>query len=167
MHYSFHGLTDPSYARMGTTLVAGVFVKSHLVLGHIGDSRAYRFRDGKLEQLTKDHSLLQERVDAGLLTREQAAVAPGRNLLTRALGADPEADLETHMHKVRSGDLYLLCSDGLTDMIADAHIANLLGQHDNLDMLATTLIQQALASGGRDNVSVVLARAQAKPIYCT
>jgi len=143
-------------AGMGTTLVVGVFRGSHLVLGHIGDSRCYRLRDGRLEQITKDHSFLQEQVDAGLLTSAQAAVAPGRHLLTRALGVETDIRLEIHTHIVQEDDLYLMCSDGLNDMVSDAEIAAILDGKPDLARQADALVRQAIAHGGRDNVSVVL-----------
>ncbi|PIZ24053.1 MAG: protein phosphatase, partial [Comamonadaceae bacterium CG_4_10_14_0_8_um_filter_57_29] len=111
-------LSNPQYAGMGTTVVAGVFKNNCLILGHVGDSRCYRLRHGKLTQITKDHSLLQEQVDAGLLTPEQALLAPGKNLLTRALGVDSELAVEIHAHEVQDNDLFLMCSDGLTDMLS-------------------------------------------------
>jgi len=156
--------SEPQFAGMGTTLVVGLFLGPTLVLGHVGDSRCYRLRNSMLAQITRDHSLLQEQMDAGLLTREQAATAPGRNLLTRALGVTPGTCIETHVHLVESDDIYLLCSDGLSDMIADPDIARLLSQPGSLETLARMLIDQALAKGGRDNVSVVLARAQPRSI---
>ena len=111
------------YAGMGTTLVAGVFRGTDLVVGHIGDSRCYRLRQGELVQITKDHSLLQEQIDAGLLTPEQAALSVNKNLVTRALGVDDAVLLEIHEHTVESGDVYLMCSDGLSDMVKDSEIA--------------------------------------------
>lgn len=153
-------IANPHYAGMGTTLVVAVFQGPHLVLGHIGDSRCYRLRDGRLEQLTRDHSVLQEQVDAGLLTREQAAVAPGRNLLTRALGVETTTRIEIHVHLVQADDVYLLCSDGLSDMVADRDIATILSVPGNLSHWADALIRRAIANGGRDNVTVLLAQAQ-------
>jgi len=147
------------YAGMGTTLVVGVFQGPHLVLGHIGDSRCYRLRHGELEQLTRDHSVLQEQVDAGLLTRQQAATAPGRNLLTRALGVETTTRIEIHVHLVQPADLYLLCSDGLSDMVRDQDIAAVLCQPGDLSDWAEALIKRALSNGGRDNITVLLVQA--------
>lgn len=156
-------IANPHYAGMGTTLVVGVFQGKHLVLGHVGDSRCYRLRGGKLAQITRDHSMLQEQIDAGLLTVEQAAGAPGRNLLTRALGVEKTTRIEIHEHHVHDDDLYLLCSDGLSDMVNDRDIASLLNSNTGLPDIANTLVARAIANGGRDNVSVLLVRAQAWP----
>ena len=151
----------PSYAGMGTTLVAGIFLEHSLVLGHIGDSRAYRWRRGVLTQLTRDHSLLQEQLDAGLITPAEAATSGNRNLVTRALGVEEYVELEVHEHRVEPGDLYLFCSDGLTDMVEDAAIAVLMGRNEADDARARRLVEHANACGGRDNISVLLARAGA------
>jgi len=147
------------YAGMGTTLVAGVFLDAKLVLGHIGDSRCYRLREGVLTQITKDHSMLQEQVDAGLLTPEQAAYAPGKNLLTRALGVEDVVRAEIHEHPVQDGDLYVMCTDGLTDMLTDRDILSTLESQTNLALMATELVARANINGGRDNISVLLIQA--------
>ncbi len=152
-------LSNSQYEGMGTTLVAGVFRGSQLVLGHIGDSRCYRLRGGTLEQLTRDHSWLQEQIDAGLLTREQAARTGMRNLVTRALGVEPVAPLEVNEFAVEPGDLYLLCSDGLTDLMPDDELAQLARQPLPLAQKARRMVALANALGGRDNISVVLAQA--------
>lgn len=154
-------ISNPHYAGMGTTLVVGVFQGKHLVLGHIGDSRCYRLRNGKLVQMTRDHSILQEQIDAGMLTVEQAAVAPGRNLLTRALGVEKTTRIEIHEHHVHEADIYLMCSDGLSDMVSDRDIAAILNGQDDLPAIASQLVARAITNGGRDNVSVLLARADA------
>ncbi len=153
-------LSNPQYEGMGTTVVTGVFNSNHLILGHVGDSRCYRWRSGKLTQITKDHSLLQEQVDAGLLTPEQAAVAPGKNLLTRALGVEQEVQVEIHEHHVLAGDVYLMCSDGLSDMLNDTQLAAILEAHVLLPEMAAELIMKANAAGGRDNIGVLLAQAK-------
>ena len=146
------------YAGMGTTLVAGVFLESRLVLGHIGDSRCYRSRQKQLVQITKDHSLLQEQLDAGLITAEQAAFSSNKNLVTRAVGVEDNVLLETHLHETMPGDLYLLCSDGLSDMLADEAIAHVLrGARDVADAGAS-LIEAANDAGGKDNIAVILVR---------
>jgi protein phosphatase len=147
------------YFGMGTTLVLGVFHEDRLVLAHVGDSRCYRYRDAVLTQLTRDHSLLQEQVDAGMLTPEQALIAPGKNLLTRALGAEGQVQVEISEYEVEHGDLFLLCSDGLTDMLSDAMISATLAMHELLPDLATELVNRANLAGGRDNIAVLLARA--------
>jgi serine/threonine protein phosphatase PrpC len=149
---------EPDYAGMGTTLVATLFHHDRLLVAHVGDSRAYRLRGGLLEQVTRDHSHVQEQVDAGLLTPEQARHAPNRNLVTRALGIDFALDVELNQFVTRAGDLYLLCSDGLSDMLDDAQIAALLQADAPLDQSAAALVGAANAAGGMDNVSVVLCR---------
>jgi protein phosphatase len=149
---------NPQCAGMGTTLVVGVFREQRLLLGHVGDSRAYRLRQGRLQQLTHDHSLLQEQIDAGLLTPEQAAFSANKNLVTRAVGVEDTVLLETHVHDLLPGDLYLLCSDGLSDMLDDETIAQLLGAHEPLDDVGGALVDAANDAGGKDNISVVLVR---------
>jgi len=149
------------YAGMGTTLVLAVFRRGHLLLGHIGDSRCYRLRRGELVQLTRDHSLLQEQIDAGLLTRQQAASSVNKNLVTRALGVDNAVSLELGECEVEEGDVYLLCSDGLSDMVDDATLADLLAQRGPLEQQAQGLIRAANDRGGRDNVTVLLAQVEA------
>lgn len=151
---------NPPYAGMGTTLVVGVFQQDRLILGHIGDSRCYRWRAGVLEQITKDHSLLQEQLDAGLITPEQALTSTNKNLVTRALGVEDTVMLEVHEHRVDPGDVYLMCSDGLSDMVSDADIASLMVGGNSLEQKARQLIVAANEGGGRDNISVLLAQAE-------
>lgn len=146
------------YAGMGTTVVFGAFHGGQLLLGHVGDSRAYRWRQSRLERLTTDHTLLQRQLDAGLLTPAQAARSAGRFLLTRALGVEARVMLDLRALAVEPGDLYLLCSDGLTDMLDDGRLAGLLAQGGGLQAQAQRLVDGANAEGGRDNVSVVLAQ---------
>lgn len=150
---------NPQYEGMGTTVVVAVFIDNNLVLGHIGDSRGYRLRDGALQQLTRDHSWLQEQVDAGHLTPQQAATSSARNLVTRAVGVESPVVMEINEFQVRPGDLFLLCSDGLTDMVPDRHIEQLLRAPTALRDKAKQLIHTANAHGGRDNVSVLLVQA--------
>jgi protein phosphatase len=152
-------LAQAAYAGMGTTLVVAVFHDSQLVLGHLGDSRCYRLRRGHLELITRDHSVLQERIDAGLITPAQAFGSPDRNLVTRALGVAPEAVLELHDFPVEPGDLYLMCSDGLSDMVRDDMIQTVLSQALPLEETARALIALANEQGGRDNITVVLVQA--------
>lgn len=151
---------NPPYAGMGTTLVVGVFQQDRLILGHIGDSRCYRLRGGELLQITKDHSLLQEQLDAGLITPEQALTSTNKNLVTRALGVEDTVMLEVHEHRVESGDIYLLCSDGLSDMVSDKDITSVVAAGDSLEQKARQLIVAANKGGGRDNISVLLAFAE-------
>lgn len=156
-------LTRPECRGMGTTVVAAVFVADVLVLGHVGDSRAYRLREGQLTQLTKDHSVLQEEIDAGLVTPEQALIATHKNLVTRALGVDPGVVLDLIEEGVQPGDLYLMCSDGLTDMVQDRQIAQILQAQQTLQHKAEQLVDVANELGGRDNISVVLIQAAPRP----
>lgn len=151
--------SNPQYAGMGTTLVVGVFRDGRLLLGHVGDSRCYRLRQGRLQQITRDHSLLQEQIDAGLITPEQAAFSANKNLVTRAVGVEDTVLLETHQHEVQPGDMYLMCSDGLSDMVDDTGIAQLLQTHAGLAEGAQALIDAANDAGGKDNISVILVRA--------
>lgn len=148
--------SNPQYAGMGTTLVVGVFQVGRLMLGHIGDSRCYRLRGTEFQQLTKDHSLLQEQIDAGLITPEQALTSANRNLLTRALGVEDVVLLDVTEHRVEAGDIYMMCSDGLSDMVRDIGIAEVMLASTSLEQKAKQLIAAANAEGGRDNISVVL-----------
>lgn len=152
--------SNPQYTGMGTTLVVGVFTDDRLMVGHIGDSRCYRWRENELVQITKDHSLLQEQLDAGLITPEQAQTSLNKNLVTRALGVEDAVLLEVHEHRVEVGDTYLMCSDGLSDMIDDAAIARLMAGTGSLEHKAKQLVAAANEAGGRDNISVLLAQAK-------
>ena len=147
---------NSQYAGMGTTLVVGVFQRDLLILGHIGDSRCYRLRGGVLAQITRDHSLLQEQIDAGLISAEEAITSTHKNLVTRALGVEGDVQLEVHVHPVAAGDVYLLCSDGLTDMVSDAGIARIFSTAASLEAIADGLVDAANANGGRDNISVLI-----------
>ena len=149
---------NPQYAGMGTTLVVAVFRAGQLRLGHVGDSRTYRWRDGELVQITRDHSLLQEQIDAGLITPEQAAFSANKNLVTRAVGVEDTVLLETHLHETLADDLFLLCSDGLSDMLDDAIIARQLQTNDSLAGAGQALIDAANEAGGKDNISLILVR---------
>ena len=148
--------SNASYSGMGTTLVMGVFREDKLLVGHIGDSRCYRLRDGELQQITKDHSLLQEQLDAGLVTQEQAATSSIRNLVTRAMGVEESVVLEVNEYSVQLGDIYVMCSDGLSDMVDDATIGKILCVQAELSEKAGFLIDAANEHGGRDNISVVM-----------
>ncbi len=151
--------SQPQYAGMGTTLVAALFYDNRMTVGHIGDSRLYRLRNDGFEQVTRDHSLLQEQIDGGMISKEQARFSQNKNLVTRAVGIDPEVETEVHTYPVEAGDIYLLCSDGLSDMVADEDIHAALGSlQANLPLAAKQLVQLANDSGGRDNVSVILVR---------
>jgi PPM family protein phosphatase len=148
--------SNTQYQGMGTTLVVAVFQGAKLILGHIGDSRCYRLRMGSMEQITKDHSLLQEQMDAGLLTQEQAATSSYKNLVTRALGVDQTVMLELNEYEVQPGDLYLLCSDGLSDMVDDVEIAAIIDCDRTMEQKVEDLVAVANEHGGRDNISVLL-----------
>ena len=154
--------TNPRYAGMGTTLVLGVFREDVLLLGHVGDSRAYRLRGNQLVQITRDHSLLQEQIDAGLLTQEEAAYSSNKNLVTRAVGVEDTVMLELHQHEIQPGDVYLFCSDGLSDMVEEPAIAQLLISHPSLAEAGQALVDAANEAGGRDNIAIVLARADGR-----
>jgi protein phosphatase len=151
--------SEPQYAGMGTTLVVALFYDNRVTIAHIGDSRVYRLRGDDLTQITKDHSLLQEQIDSGMITPEQARFSQNKNLVTRALGIDPTVDPEIREYETRPGDLWLLCSDGLNDMVSDEDIGmTLAALSSNLKLAAQQLVQMANDNGGRDNVSVVLVR---------
>jgi PPM family protein phosphatase len=158
---------DPHCAGMGTTLVVCLFYDDFISVAHIGDSRLYRMRNDVLEQLTRDHSLLQEQIDAGLISKEDARQSHNKNLVTRALGIDPDVDAEIHTHDVMEGDIYLLCSDGLNDMIEDDEMQmTLIALRSNLELTAQQLVQAANDAGGRDNISVMLIKVvQSFPIH--
>ena len=150
--------TQPNCEGMGTTVVAALFHDNRMTIAHVGDSRLYRARDGKLERMTLDHSLLQELVDRGFYSPEEAARASNKNYVTRALGVEAQVEVELHEEPVQKGDYFILCSDGLSDMVEDADILltiNTFGA--NLDTVAKQLVQLANNNGGRDNISVLVA----------
>ena len=150
---------QPQYAGMGTTLVTALFYDNRVTVAHIGDSRLYRLRGEEFCAITRDHSLLQEQIDSGMITAEEARFSQNKNLVTRALGVDPEVETEIHDYPVQPGDIYLLCSDGLNDMVEDEEIQMTLQMlAANLELAATQLIQMANDNGGRDNVSVILVK---------
>ena len=149
--------TQPQCRGMGTTIVSALFQDNKIIVGHIGDSRMYRFCNGELEQITKDHSFVQELIDKGLYTKEEARTSSQKNVVTRAVGIAPSVEVEVNEHDALPGDLYLLCSDGLTDLVTDKDIQktmDLFGR--DLDGMAAQLIEIANASGGKDNISVIL-----------
>lgn len=151
--------TQPQCAGMGTTLVVGLFTNNKLLVGHIGDSRMYRHRQAQLTQITEDHSLLQEQIKSGLITAEQAKYSANKNLVTRALGIDPEVELELNEFDVAVDDIYLLCSDGLSDLVDDEIIQDTLNMlSSDLTEAAHQLVQMANDNGGKDNISVILVR---------
>lgn len=152
--------SQPQYAGMGTTLVMGLFRGEQVTLAHVGDSRAYRFRNDDLQQLTRDHSLLQEQLDAGLITPDQARQSHHKNLVTRALGIEEAVLPEIQQLQIEWGDLYLFCSDGLSDMLSENLIKDVLQKSslNNLQAIALQLVQMANEYGGRDNISVILVK---------
>jgi protein phosphatase len=147
---------DTLVSGMGTTTTAVLVEGSLAAVGHVGDSRAYRLRDGVLEQLTDDHSLVGDLVRSGQLTREEADIHPQRSVITRALGTDPDVDVDTFTVELRDGDLLLLCSDGLTSMVSESEVAGLVREGGPLDELARELVRAANRRGGEDNITVVL-----------
>ncbi|TJZ71741.1 Stp1/IreP family PP2C-type Ser/Thr phosphatase [Chitiniphilus eburneus] len=156
---AIHGTAQaqPQCAGMGTTLVATLFFDNRVMVAHVGDSRCYRLRDDVLVQLTRDHSFLQEQIDSGLITPQEARLSHHKNLVTRAVGIDLSVEAELHGYAVQPGDLYLLCSDGLNDMLEDEEIAEVLSDLGGHPSLAVArLVECANAAGGRDNVSVLL-----------
>jgi PPM family protein phosphatase len=151
--------SQPQYSGMGTTLVMALFYGDTLTAAHLGDSRLYRLRDDDFQQITRDHSLLQEQLDSGMISADEARQSLNRNLVTRALGVDPAVEAEICDYPLHAGDIYLLCSDGLNDMVDDDDIAlTLRSLSANLGLCATQLVTMANDNGGRDNVSVILAR---------
>lgn len=151
--------SQPQYAGMGTTIVSGLFYDNRVVVGHVGDSRMYRLRGEVLETITRDHSLLQEQIDSGMISVEDARLSKNKNLVTRAVGIDADLEPEIHVHDVMVGDIYLLCSDGLNDMVEDDDIqSTIYALQNNLPLAADQLIQMANDNGGRDNVSVILVK---------
>jgi len=145
---------------MGTTVVVLLFHNNRVTVAHIGDSRLYRVRGGELEQVTRDHTLLQDLIDRGFYTPEEARSSRNKNLVTRALGVEPQVHADIQEERVSRGDLFMLCSDGLNDMVEDAEIHHTLDRHgEDLQRAAEQLVCLANHKGGRDNVSVVLGRA--------
>jgi PPM family protein phosphatase len=149
---------DESHRGMGTTLTAAMVSGQEVSIGHVGDSRAYRLRDGRLEQLTKDHSLVAELERTGQISPEAAEQHPQRSIITRALGPEPDVEVDTYTVPGREGDVFLLCSDGLTSMVSDDDMADVLRQAPSLDEAAEALVRAANQSGGKDNITVVLFR---------
>ena len=150
---------NPECAGMGTTLVTCLFYDNFLTVAHIGDSRLYRLRGDTMDQVTRDHSLLQEQLDSGLITPEEAKLSQNKNLVTRALGIDPTVEPELHVHETQADDIYLMCSDGLNDMVEDEEIRlTLITLKSNPSLTVQQLIQAANDNGGRDNVSAMLVR---------
>jgi protein phosphatase len=141
---------------MGTTLTAALVTDQEVSLGHVGDSRAYRFRDDELERLTQDHSLVEELMRMGKLSPEDAESDPRRSIITRALGPEPEVEVETCTYPAKDGDVYLICSDGLTGMVPEERVAEILRSRSSLEQAAKALVDDANARGGKDNITVLM-----------
>jgi PPM family protein phosphatase len=148
--------TDSEASGMGTTVTAAILTNGRVSIGHVGDSRAYRIRNGELERLTEDHSLVADLMRSGRLTPEEADAHPQRSVITRALGTDAEVDVDTVTVDVEPGDLFLLCSDGLTTMVPEEDILRIAQEADDLNEAARTLVRAANSGGGEDNITVVL-----------
>jgi serine/threonine protein phosphatase PrpC len=162
IHYM--GRTREHCAGMGATLVVALFRPGAVIVAHVGDSRLYRLRGARFEAMTRDHSVLQEELDGGLITTEQARLSHNKNLVTRALGVDASVEVAVAVHASQPGDVYLLCSDGLNDMVADDAIEQVLRDYPgDLAAGAAQLVGLANRNGGRDNVTVILARVLAEP----
>jgi PPM family protein phosphatase len=151
-------VSDDSHRGMGTTVTAAKVTGNEVSLGHVGDSRAYRLRDGELEQLTRDHSLVAELERSGQITPEAAEHHPQRSIITRALGPEPDVQVDTYTLAGRDGDLFLICSDGLTSMVSDEELGSILRSSDTLEAAAESLVRAANQSGGKDNITVVMFR---------
>ena len=148
--------TDPKTSGMGTTITVALVENGNVAFGHVGDSRAYLIRDGHMEQVTEDHSLVNELMKSGKLSREEAETHPQRSVITRALGTDPDVDADTFTIEAKEGDVFLLCSDGLTDMVGEREIQELVERNrKNLDAALKSLVKAANRGGGEDNITVV------------
>jgi PPM family protein phosphatase len=148
--------TDPSTSGMGTTITVALVENGNVAFGHVGDSRAYLIRDRRMEQITEDHSLVNELMKSGKLSREEAEAHPQRSVITRALGTDPDVDVDTFTIEAQTGDVFLLCSDGLTDMVDEDEILELVeANRADIDAALTALVRAANRSGGEDNITVV------------
>ncbi len=150
---------NPQYHGMGTTVVVTLFYNNRFTVAHVGDSRLYRFRDGDLKQITRDHSLMQELIERGFYTPKQAQDSLNKNLVTRAIGIDSTINIDMQEDIAKVNDIYLLCSDGVNDMLKDDEIKSILADNnDDLENAASEIIQQANAHGGKDNISAILVK---------
>jgi protein phosphatase len=156
VHYL--GKKKKSYAGMGTTLCTLLFHDRSLIYGHVGDSRIYRFRRGNLEQLTADHSRINQLIEKGKVSKEKSLDLPYKNILTRAIGTQMDVEAEIHIAPVNPHDIYLMCSDGLTDQVSDEEIAKILKSSKNIKSATTQLVERAKEQGGLDNVTVVIVK---------
>jgi PPM family protein phosphatase len=149
-------IADPATSGMGTTMTVALVEGTTVTFGHVGDSRAYRFRDGAIEQITEDHSLVNELLKSGKLSPEEADTHPQRSVITRAVGTDPDVDVDSFTIEAEVGDVFLICSDGLTDMVDDEDIRSVLDKfHNDLDRATKSLVSAANRGGGEDNITVV------------
>ncbi|MCB1082634.1 MAG: Stp1/IreP family PP2C-type Ser/Thr phosphatase [Chlamydiia bacterium] len=153
------GQKHASRKGMGTTLCTLLFHERSIIYGHVGDSRIYRLREGLLEQLTVDHSRTNQLIAEGIVTKEMAKNLPYKNILTRALGTQENVEADIHIAPVNPDDLYLMCSDGLTDQVSDEEIAEILKKNQDIKQGTSRLIERAKEEGGRDNVTVLLIKA--------
>jgi PPM family protein phosphatase len=148
--------SDPNTSGMGTTITVALVEDDQVAFGHVGDSRAYLIRDAQMEQLTEDHSLVNELLKTGKLSREEAETHPQRSVITRALGTDPDVDVDTFSVRAESGDLFLLCSDGLTDMVSEDSILDVVERNrEDIEGALRALVKAANRGGGQDNITVV------------
>jgi len=148
--------SDPNTSGMGTTITVALVEEDRVSFGHVGDSRAYLIRNARMEQLTEDHSLVNELLKTGKLSREEAETHPQRSVITRALGTDPDVDVDTFSVQAETGDLFLLCSDGLTDMVPEDSILEVVERHrEDIDGALRALVKAANRGGGQDNITVV------------
>lgn len=155
------GNADAALKNMGTTIVAVVLSGDYIVTANVGDSRIYRMRDGKLQQITEDHSWVGELRKKNLISDEDARSHPLKNIITRALGMEPTVEVDVKWEKAKAGDVYLLCTDGLTDLVPDAEISRkMAASGSNLSAMATALIETANTAGGTDNITVGLCRVE-------
>ena len=151
---------EEAYDGMGTTIVSGYFTDDGVYMAHIGDSRAYRYRGDELKQMTPDHSLANEYVRMGILAKEDVEFFPYKNVITRACGLAEQVEVDSSFLEVEPGDIFVFCTDGLTDMVSDDVITDILELHDDLEDACEELVDRANANGGNDNVTVILARIQ-------
>jgi len=149
-------VSDPSTSGMGTTMTVALVEGTNVTFGHVGDSRAYRYREGSIEQITEDHSLVNELLKSGKLSPDEAETHPQRSVITRAVGTDPDVDVDSFIVEAEPGDVFLICSDGLTDMVEDEGIREVLEKfHNDLDRATKSLVSAANRGGGEDNITVV------------
>lgn len=153
-------MSDPAYFGMGTTLCCLYFHPQGLIYGHVGDSRIYRLRQGKLEPLTRDHSLIGELIDKGHLSKQESEECGFKNVITKAIGTDSYIEPSVHMVDIQSEDTYIMCTDGLTDMLSQDDIEKIANKYPTIEKITQALIDAAKAKGGHDNITVVIVQVQ-------